>query len=132
MDQSMHGPSHKEPVIGVVGPCGAGKSTLIAGLRRHGVDGRHIAQEHSYVPRMWQRIVNPDLLIYLDASFATCTARRRLTWTEADYVEQLRRLEHAREHAHVVIETDSIPAGEVLARAIEFLAAHGLSLHKQT
>jgi len=29
----------------------------------------HIAQEHSYVPYMWKRITNPDLLIYLNASF---------------------------------------------------------------
>ncbi len=112
-------------VVGVVGPCGAGKSTLIAGLRRYGIQGRHIAQEHSYVQHMWQRLVNPDLLIYLGASFPTCTLRRKLNWQEADYLEQLRRLEHARAHADLLIETDDITAEAVLARAVTFLKDHG-------
>ena len=107
--------------MGVVGPCGAGKSTLIAGLKRHSIQGRHIAQEHSYVPHMWQRIVKPDVLIYLSASFEVCTQRRRLKWMEADYLEQLRRLEHARAHADLLIETDNLPAEAVLARALAFL-----------
>ena len=55
------------PKIGVVGPCAAGKTTLIAGLRNHGYTAKHIAQEHSYVPAMWQLLTNPDILIYLDA-----------------------------------------------------------------
>lgn len=108
-------------IVGVVGPCGAGKSTLIAGLARHGFEVRHIAQEHSYVPHMWRHMVNPDVLIYLGASFSTCTQRRRLNWLEADYTEQLRRLEDAHQHAHLVIETDDIPAEAVLQRAIAFL-----------
>ena len=62
-------PPGKSPLIGVVGPCGSGKSTLIAGLEKHGYACRHIAQEHSYVPAMWQIITKPDVLIYLHASF---------------------------------------------------------------
>jgi ABC-type cobalamin/Fe3+-siderophores transport system ATPase subunit len=112
-------------VVGVVGPCGAGKSTLIAGLASHGVQGRHIAQEHSYVQHMWRHMVHPDLLIYLGASFATCTRRRRLNWLQADYDEQLSRLEHARKHADLVIETDEIPAEAVLEQAIAFLRDRG-------
>ncbi len=127
----MDDPARKAPVVGVVGPCGAGKSTLLAGLRRYGIEGRHIAQEHSYVPHMWQRIVNPDVLIYLSASFATCTTRRRLNWIEADYVEQLRRLEHARQHADVVIETDELPAEGVLSQAVDFLRSQGVDLPPQ-
>ncbi len=128
----MDEPAKRDPVIGVVGPCGAGKSTLIAGLRRFGIEGRHIAQEHSYVPRMWERIVNPDLLIYLGASFATCTARRRLNWIEADYLEQLRRLEHARQHASLSVETDNVSAEQVLRQVVDFLRARGLSLPNPT
>ncbi len=116
-------------VVGVVGPCGAGKSTLIAGLRGYGIQGRHIAQEHSYVQHMWQRIVNPDVLIYLQASFPVCTQRRKLSWNEADYLEQLRRLEHARGHADLVIDTDALPAEGVLSRAVSFLKDKGLPVN---
>ena len=110
-------------LIGIVGPCGAGKSTLIQGLEARGYRCRHIAQEHSYVPHMWQRITNPDLLIYLHASFAVCTARRRLTWLESDYSEQLRRLQHARQHADLIIDTDHQTPAQVLEMAVLFLAS---------
>src|SRR5512147_2869337 len=104
----MDEPPSKRPLIGVVGPCGSGKSTLIAGLEMHGYPCRHIAQEHSHVQAMWQIISRPDLLIYLGASFPVSTARRKLDWQEKDYREQIRRLAHAREHAHLFIDTDRL------------------------
>ncbi len=107
----------------MVGPCGSGKSTLIAGLERAGYACRHIAQEHSYVPYMWQRISHPDFLIFLDASFEVCTHRRRLNWTEADFAEQIRRLSHARQHADLVISTDSLTISEVLEQVLAFLGS---------
>ena len=110
-----------KPLIGVVGPCGSGKSTLIAGLEKHGYPCRHIAQEHSYVPAMWQILSRPELLIYLGASFPVSTARRRLEWQEKDYLEQLRRLAHARQHAHLFIDTDPLTPDQVLQEALEFL-----------
>jgi cytidylate kinase len=73
------------------------------------------------VPYMWQRITNPDVLVFLDASFAVCTARRRLNWSSADFQEQLRRLAHAREHADLSVETSSLRAEQVLERVIAFL-----------
>ncbi len=106
----MDEPDRKSLLIGVVGPCGSGKSTLIAGLNNAGYLGRHIAQEHSYVPYMWKRITNPDVLVYLNASFETCTRRRSLNWTLEDYNEQLRRLAHASQHADLIIETDHLYA----------------------
>jgi cytidylate kinase len=115
-------PPSKSPLIGVVGPCGSGKSTLIAGLEKNGYACRHIAQEHSYVPSMWQVITKPDLLIYLHASFPVSTARRQLNWQPKDHEEQLRRLSHAREHAHILIDTDDQPPGQVLQTALDFLA----------
>jgi deoxyadenosine/deoxycytidine kinase len=109
------------PLVGVVGPCGSGKSTLIAGLEQHGYTCRHIAQEHSYVQAMWQKIANPDVLIFLDASFPVSTARRKLTWQKNDHDEQYRRLAHARGHAHVVIDTDPLTPEQVLQKALSFL-----------
>lgn len=117
----MDDPGSQRGLIGVVGPCGSGKSTLIAGLEPAGYRCRHIAQEHSYVPYMWQRITDPDVLIYLHASFAVCTRRRKLNWLEADYLEQLRRLAHARQHADLIIDTDAITSTQVLGQAIDFL-----------
>ncbi len=108
-------------LIGVVGPCGAGKSTLIASLEREGFHCRHIAQEHSYVPNMWQRITNPSVLIFLDASYETCTARRRLNWSREDYNEQQRRLAHARQHADLLITTDPLSPSEVLEQVRAFV-----------
>jgi hypothetical protein len=116
-------PRRDTPLIGVVGPCGSGKSTLIQGLEAGGFRCRHIAQEHSYVPYMWRRITNPDFLIYLGASFAVCTTRRRLNWLESDYLDQLKRLQHAREHANLVIETDDLSPAGVLEQAAAFLLA---------
>lgn len=113
-------------LIGVVGPCGAGKSTLIAGLTRYGYVCRHIAQEHSYVPDMWRRITNPDILIFLDASYETTRRRRALNWTEDEYQEQQRRLAHARAHADLIIETDALGIEEVLQRALDFLRRQSL------
>ena len=73
------------------------------------------------MPYMWQRITNPDYLIFLEASFASCTARRRLNWNEADFEEQLRRLSHARQHADLIIETENLSINDVLERALQFL-----------
>jgi cytidylate kinase len=111
----------KTAVIGLVGPCGSGKSTLQAGLAQNGILARHIAQEHSYVKDMWQRITHPDILIYLHASYNMSTRRRRLNWTEDEYKEQLRRLEHARQHATLYIDTDNRTPDEILTLVLDFL-----------
>jgi hypothetical protein len=70
---------------------------------------------------MWQIVSRPDLLIYLDASFPVSTARRRLVWQERDYLEQIRRLTHARAHAHLIIATDDLRPEQVLEKALEYL-----------
>lgn len=111
--------------IGVVGPCASGKSTLIRRLEALGYRARHIAQEHSDVPDMWQRLSRPDFLVFLDVSFPIATARRNLWWREEEYQEQQRRLAHARAHADVVIVTDDLTPEEVLARVLEALEAAG-------
>ena len=117
----MDEPPGKRLLIGVVGPCGSGKSTLIAGLEENGYVCRHIAQEHSYVQAMWQIITKPDILIYLHASFPISTARRKLNWRIEDYEEQSRRLSHAHEHAHIIINTDDLTPDQVLQTALDYL-----------
>src|SRR6185295_9384259 len=114
-------PPGSTPLIGIVGPCGSGKSTLLDGLEKHGYSCRHIAQEHSYVQDMWQIITQPQLLIYLNASFPVSTARAKLDWQEKDYDEELRRLAHAREHANLLLETDDLTPEQVLQKALDFL-----------
>ncbi|MCJ7585484.1 MAG: hypothetical protein MUO30_12050 [Anaerolineales bacterium] len=110
-----------ETVIGVVGPCGAGKTTLTEGLKQRGYRARAIVQEHSYVPYMWQRITNPDILIFLDASYQVTCQRRKLDWTEAEYAEQQRRLSHARQHADFYLDTDELNIEEVCQQVMGFL-----------
>lgn len=113
--------------IGVVGPCGAGKSTLVQALRERSIDAHEVAQEHSGVPAMWQRITRPDLLVYLDVSRETAERRLErelpLDWWE----EIAARLAHARAHADLIVETDGLTPEEVAERVAEFLAAVGES-----
>lgn len=109
------------PLIAIVGPCASGKTTLVNALRAQGFDARQIAQEHSYVPAMWAKITKPDLLIYLDASYETCTRRKNLDWTPAEYQVQIERLSHAREHCDLYIDTENSSPEEIAGIALEFL-----------
>jgi chloramphenicol 3-O-phosphotransferase len=65
------------------------------------------------VPAMWQRLTKPDLLVFLDASYETCTRRRQLNWDRWEYEEQLRRLGHAYANADLHVETDRLTPDEV-------------------
>jgi len=73
------------------------------------------------VPAMWQKITNPDILIYLNASFPVSTARRKLNWQKEDHDEQLRRLQHAREHANLLVDTDHLTPEQVLQKVLDYL-----------
>ena len=116
----MEPPGYRS-LIGIVGPCGSGKSTLMAGLEKHGYICRHIAQEHSYVQAMWQKIAKPDILIYLDASFPVSTSRHQLNWQKKDHDEQSNRLAHAREHANLFLNTDDLTPEQVLQKVLDYL-----------
>jgi len=107
--------------IGVVGPCGAGKSSLVVNIRPYGYQLRHIAQEHSYVPDMWLRMTNPDILVYLDVSYENTIRRCNLDWTYEEYTEQIRRLRHARQHADLYLDTNPLTADEVLQEVLLFV-----------
>src|SRR4030043_526318 len=110
-------------VIGLVGPCGAGKSSLVARLKNEGIFVRHIAQEHSYVPDMWKRLTNPDILIYLDVSYENTIIRRNLDWSYSEYAEQLHRLRHARQHADLLLDTNPLTFDEVRLIALKYIKA---------
>ncbi len=112
-------------VIGVVGVCGAGKTTLINGLKLRGFTVHHIAQEHSYVATMWQHMVHPDVLIFLDASYPVTIRRRKLNWTAEEYQEQQNRLSHARENCQLYIDTDAMTPEEVVKRVLGYLDRAG-------
>ena len=113
--------SRKDLKIGVVGPCTAGKTTLIIGLLDNGYNAKQIAQEHSYVQDMWERLTHPDILIYLDVSHNFTMKRRNLNWTKKEFNTQVNRLRHAREHAELNINTDSLSPQEVLDQVMKFL-----------
>lgn len=112
-----------DPLIGVVGVCASGKSTLIKALTEQGYRCRHIAQEHSYVPDMWRRLTNPDILIFLEVSYKKTLERKKLNWTLAEYETQLHRLRHAFENANIHIDTELLDPIQLLERVTAELSS---------
>lgn len=109
--------------VAIAGPCVSGKSTLAGALQTAGYNARGIAQEHSYVPYMWQRITKPDVLIFLDVSYKVAKARRpHIDWGPERLEEQAIRLAHAREHCDLYVDTDGLDPAGVEKLALEFLA----------
>jgi len=107
--------------LGIVGPCASGKTTLVAFLRALDYQVRHIAQEHSYVPDMWKRIGNPDLLIYLDVSYEVSIQRTPTSWEREIFNKQVERLKHARDNADLYIDTNDLTSQQVLDIVLEYL-----------
>ncbi|MGB2896906.1 MAG: hypothetical protein WBB65_12165 [Anaerolineales bacterium] len=100
--------------IAIVGPCGAGKTVLADGLQARDYNARQIAQEHSFVQNMWRVLTKPNILIYLDASYETCTKRKRFNWRQDEYEQQLHRLSNAREQCDIYLSTDDLSPEQVL------------------
>jgi cytidylate kinase len=107
--------------IAVVGPCASGKSTLVKALEKQGYHARQIAQEHSYVPDMWEVMTQPDILIYLDASYGTCTKRKNLDWTPAEYHAQVERLAYARQRCDLYIDSDEATPEEIADQVMGYI-----------
>ncbi len=109
--------------VAVVGPCSAGKSTLMPALHDAGYEARHPAQEHSYAPNMWQRLTNPDILIYLDLSYEQARVRRpHIDGGPQRLEEQHRRLAHARELCDYYLDTSDLTVQEVREAVFVFLS----------
>jgi deoxyadenosine/deoxycytidine kinase len=108
-------------LIAVVGPCASGKTTLVEALNAHGYNARQVAQEHSYVPSMWEKITQPDVLVYLDASYETCTKRKSLDWNPKEYQAQVERLAYARKRCDLYVDTEDLTPEGIQAIALEFL-----------
>lgn len=119
LQASPHPSPH--PKLTVVGVCSAGKSTLVRSLRERGFNARAVAQEHSYVPWLWQRS-QPDVLIYLDANVHTIRGRGRRRWPQYLLDEEHTRLQHARQHSHLYIPTDGLSPHDVASRVLTYLS----------
>jgi deoxyadenosine/deoxycytidine kinase len=113
--------SSSQLIVGVVGPCASGKSTLVEQLRDLGYQGKHIAQEHSYVKDMWAKIAQPDVLIYLDVSYETTCQRTASTFSRKIYTNQVERLAHAKQNADLYVKTDHLSPAAVAEEVIRFL-----------
>jgi len=117
--------------IVVVGPCAAGKSTLVANLRPKGYRIKVCGQEHSFVPDLWRRFSRADVLIFLDAELPTIAQRQRRTdWTPDKLDAQRQRLEHARTHCDLYLPTDALTREQVAAHVEAFLNHLGIRAEK--
>lgn len=109
--------------VALVGPCASGKSTLAKALRQAGYEVKQPAQEHSYVANMWQRLTNPDILIYLDLDFENLQRRRPHNHGgPGRLVEQRQRLNHARTHCDLYLDTSNLSPAAIQETALSFLA----------
>lgn len=110
--------------VAVVGPCSAGKSTLLPSLKAAGYEARQPAQEHSFVPDMWQRVTRPDILIYLDVSYPAARLRRPyIDGGPQRLADQQLRLVHARNHCDFYLDTSDLTPQQVRQAVLEFLLA---------
>jgi cytidylate kinase len=113
--------------IVVVGPCAAGKTTLVDNLRPRGFDIRSCVQEHSGLPDLWRRFSRADVLIYLDATLPTIARRQqRSDWTQDRLDTQRERLALARAHCDFYLLTDDLTREEVAQRVGAFLMRRGI------
>jgi ABC-type cobalamin/Fe3+-siderophores transport system ATPase subunit len=106
--------------IVVVGPCAAGKSTLVSALRTLGYNANVSGQEHSEIATLW-RHSQPDVLIALDADITAVRDRRGDSWPEWLHDLQVRRLTDAARAADLAIDTTELSTQAVLARVVAYL-----------
>jgi GTPase SAR1 family protein len=110
---------HSGRVI-VVGPCAAGKTTLVNALSALGYDAHPCAQEHSEIATLW-RHSKPDVLIALRADLGAVRSRRGKHWPAWLHDVELRRLSNAYASADLVIDTSARGNEAVLAAVVDYL-----------
>lgn len=113
--------SEESFIIGVVGVCGSGKSELVQRLRARGYTAKHIAQEHSFIADMWQRFSKPDILVFLEVSYPETLRRKKFDWSMRDYQEQLQRVQHAQQHAELIVNTDDFTPDGVCEYVLQYI-----------
>lgn len=118
----MNKETNSRLLVAVVGPCSAGKSTLLPSLKAAGYEARQPAQEHSFVPDMWQRITQPDILIYLDVSYRVARQRRpHIDGGPERLADQHFRLIHARRNCDHYLDTSDLTPRQVRQAVLEFI-----------
>lgn len=120
-----HAAANRAPLVGVVGICAVGKSTLVQALRAARYTVIEIPQEHSELPYLWVRH-HPAFLVYLDVSDAV--AQKRRSYLVPDRLAQERQLlAFARENAQLCLDVDGLAPQEVLALVTSALDAYGIA-----
>jgi GTPase SAR1 family protein len=108
--------------IVVVGPCAAGKSTLVEALQARGYDAHASGQEHSAIASLWQHS-HPDVLIALEVDISAVWARRGNDWPEWLHDLQVQRLREAAEAADLAIDTTDLDPVGVVDRVLAYLSS---------
>jgi hypothetical protein len=104
----------------VVGPCAAGKSTLVTALRALGYDAHVSGQEHSEIATLWQHS-QPDVLVALDVDISAVRDRRGGSWPEWLHDLQVQRLADASRSADLAIDTTTLSPQTVVDRVVAYL-----------
>jgi deoxyadenosine/deoxycytidine kinase len=108
----------------VVGPCAAGKSTLVEALQALGYDAHVSGQEHSAIATLWQHS-RPDVLIALDVDISAVRDRRGDDWPEWLHDLQVQRLQSAVAAADLTIDTTNLDPVAVSTRVLAYLDGRG-------
>jgi chloramphenicol 3-O-phosphotransferase len=123
-EADRHGDARVTPTesrkIVVVGPCAAGKSTLVTALRELGYDAHASGQEHSEIAMLWQHS-HPDVLIALEVDISAVRERRGGSWPEWLHDRQVRRLAAASRAADLAIDTTMLSPQTVVDRVVAYL-----------
>ena len=112
-------PTESRKIV-VVGPCAAGKSTLVTALRELGYDAHASGQEHSEIAMLWQHS-HPDVLIALEVDISAVRERRGGSWPEWLHDRQVRRLAAASRAADLAIDTTMLSPQTVVDRVVAYL-----------
>ncbi|MFO7944946.1 MAG: hypothetical protein R6U51_11675 [Anaerolineales bacterium] len=66
-------------------------------------------------------MVDPDILIYLDVSYQVSNQRTGTKLKISIFKKQRERLQHAKKHADVIINTDHLQPEQVLKEVLDLL-----------